>query len=267
MTVFGLAKADEVLQQSQEQGAVVIDARGAKDYWAGHLPGARHVDPALLSLTRTDEGSLDRFNALLAWVSASLGISRASPVVVAGAQNEANAARVVWALAYAGIEHVSLLDGGIKAWRGELTTTAPAIAPTQFELRPNSAYLASAEDVVAASLAESGSVVLDAREWDDYAGKRSNARRAGRVPRARFWDARQELADDGSFAGTAQLEQAAAQVTRPADRTIVYCGGGGRAARSFLALQLAGHRNVAVYPASWNEWGNVETFPVDATLL
>lgn len=260
MATFTLAGAND----AHSPDTIILDARPAAQYWAGHIPAARHIDPALLTLARTDRASIERFQAQLVWTFAALGITTSTPVLVAGAENEVNVARVAWALAYAGVEQVSVLDGGVKAWRGELSTEAPQISPTRFELQVQGAYLATADEVLAAS--GKGDPVLDAREWDDYAGKRSNGKRAGRVPGARFWDTRQELDPAGRFASASQVSEAAGALGARG-RTIIYCGGGGRAARTFLTLQLAGQVGAAVYPASWNEWGNVDAYPVDATPL
>jgi thiosulfate/3-mercaptopyruvate sulfurtransferase len=38
------------------------------------------------------------------------------------------------------------------------------------------------------------------------------------------------------------------------DRIVTYCAGGIAAASDALALTLLGHRNVAIYDASLNEW-------------
>ncbi|WP_454720807.1 MULTISPECIES: sulfurtransferase [Cupriavidus] len=263
MATFELVGADWLARHAGDAGVAVIDSRPQADYWAGHIPHARHLDPALLALQRTDGPALARFHALLGWTLSALGITAETQVVVAGAQNEVNAARVAWALAYAGVARIALLDGGLKAWHGELDTAAPAVRATRFVPQPQAAYLATADAVLAA--AQGGARVLDAREHDEYAGLRSNARRNGRVPGARFWDTRQELGADGRFAPRAQLAAALAEVAAPGERTLVYCAGGGRAARAFVALQLAGHADAAVYPASWNEWGNLDAYPVDAT--
>ncbi|WP_020205562.1 sulfurtransferase, partial [Cupriavidus sp. WS] len=262
MAAFELVSAEWLAQHAGAAGVVVIDSRPQADYWEGHIPHARHLDPALLALQRTDGPALARFHALLGWALSALGITADTHVVVAGAQNEVNAARAAWALAYAGVARIALLDGGLKTWHGETERSAPAVRATRFVPQPQAAYLATAEAVLAAS--QGGARVLDAREHDEYAGLRSNARRHGRVPGARFWDTRQELGADGRFAPRAQLAAALGAVAAPGERTIVYCGGGGRAARAFVALQLTGHADTAVYPASWNEWGNLDPYPVDS---
>lgn len=245
-------------------GKVVLDTRSAGDYWQGHIPGSLHVDPAIFTVVRTDRASIDRFHAVLAWSLSALGISSDTPVVIAGAQNEVNASRVAWALAYAGVQKVALLDGGIKAWTGELTAKAPAVLPSQFVIDPQTKYLATADEVLKAG--EERNLVLDAREQDEFAGKRSNAKRVGRVPGARHWDTRVELNENGRFAVPTKAIDRVVN-TYGNSKTIVYCGGGGRAARTFIALQLAGHTQAAVYPASWNEWGNVENYPVDDKVI
>lgn len=240
---------------------LLLDTRFAADYWAGHLPGARHLDPALLVLQRTDRPSIERFHGQLAWILSTLGIGTESRVVVHGAANEVGVSRVAWALGYAGIAEVALLDGGLQALHAPgLTTEAPAIHPRAFHLQPAAGWLATADDVLA--LQRDGGVVLDAREREEYVGLRSNARRHGRIPGAQHWDTARELDHRGRFRSAFEVAADAARLARPEQPVIAYCGGGGRAARTFVALRLAGHRHAAVYPASWNEWGNQDHLPV-----
>ncbi|ANY17718.1 sulfurtransferase [Bordetella pseudohinzii] len=261
MALLELATPDWLADNIGQQDLVIIDTRPAADYWAGHLPGARHLDPSLFAVTRTDAASLARLHAVLAWSLSAIGLSREARVVVAGAHNEVNAARVAWALAYAGQPHIRLLDGGIEAWTGAREAVAPAVRATAYEPRPQAAYLATADEVLAASRSGAERIV-DARSREEFDGLRSNAGRKGRVPGARFWDTGQELAADGRYAPAAEVARKAGDVVSAGQRAIVYCGGGGRAARTFVALQLAGHAATAVYPASWNEWGTSEQYPV-----
>lgn len=266
MAIFELATPDWLAHNIGQDKVVLLDTRPAADYWSGHIPGARHVDPSLFAITRSDAPALARLQAVLAWTLSALGISPDSHVVVAGAQNEVNAARVAWALAYAGVGHIALLDGGVGTWTGERVTAAPAVTATAYTVVPQSAYLATAEEVLAAAANKTptdGVRVIDARSREEYAGLRSNAGRTGRVPGARFWDTNLELAADGRFAAAQALAPAIRDLVEADERAIVYCGGGGRAARTFIALQLAGHTGAAVYPASWNEWGTSEKYPVD----
>ncbi|OZI71786.1 sulfurtransferase [Bordetella genomosp. 12] len=262
MALFELAQPQWLAAHINEPGVVVIDTRPAAEYWAGHIPGARHLDPALFALTQTDAAALARLHAVLAWSLSAIGLSAADQVVVAGAGNEVNAARVAWALAYAGQEHIRLLDGGVAAWAGTREQAAPAVRASAYVVRPQAAYLATAQEVLEATRSGAARIV-DARSQEEYAGQRSNAGRKGRVPGARFWDTAQELAADGRYAPAAQVARAAQAIAGADERAIVYCGGGGRAARTFVALQLAGHTATAVYPASWNEWGTAEHYPVE----
>jgi thiosulfate/3-mercaptopyruvate sulfurtransferase len=262
MAIFELATADWLAKNIEQGDVVLIDTRPAAEYWSGHIPGARHIDPSLFAIPRTDAPSLARLHAILAWSLSALGVSQHARVVIAGAQNDTNAARVAWALAYAGVRRIALLDGGVDAWPGERVIAAPAVTATAYTLDLQASYLATAQEVLAATQG-SGARVIDARTKEEYTGQRSNAGRTGRVPGARFWDASRELAADGRYAAAAQLAPAVKDIVAADERAIVYCGGGGRAARTFIALQLAGHTGTAVYPASWNEWGTSDQYPVE----
>lgn len=263
MAVFDLVTPEQWGSHAQADAHVIVDARAAADYWQGHIPASRHLDPAVLALVRTDAASLSRFQALLVWVLSSLGITRTTPVVVVGGQNDTPSAKVAWALAYAGLERVTLLDGGLAGWTGELTQGVAPWAAVPFEPDFQTAYLASAQDVLAAT--QDGSLVLDARSREEFEGRRSNAARQGRVPGAVFWDASHDLDGAGRYADAASVaRQAQAAGARQDQPALVYCGGGGRAARAFVALQLAGQA-ASVYPASWLEWGNDPQYPVQST--
>lgn len=258
MPTFSLAGPDWFSAHPAATGAVVIDTRPAAQYWAGHLPGARHLDAALLTLQRTDAASVTRFQALLGFLLSSLGLQAQSAVLVYGAAGEVNVSRAAWALAYAGVDNIALLDGGLKSVpHAAMTTGAGPVVAAQFVVRPVSHLLATADEVQAA---EAGTALIDAREREEFIGQRSNARRNGRIPGALHWDTSAEVDADGRLQTPSDLTA----LGGAAQRRIAYCGGGGRAARTFIALQLAGHRNTAVYPGSWNEWGNQDSLRIES---
>jgi thiosulfate/3-mercaptopyruvate sulfurtransferase len=244
--------------------AILIDTRPAADYWAGHLPGARHLDPALLALQRTDAVSVARFQALLTWILSALAVRTDKPVLVYGAAAEVNVSRVAWALGYAGVTDIRLLDGGLAALGAVgLTAEAAPYSAQPFKLQPVTSFLATAEQAQAAGNAIGASRLVDAREHDEFLGLRSNAQRNGRIPGAVFWDARKEVDARGRFRPANELSEDFAAVAAQREPVVAYCGGGGRAARTFVALQLAGFTQAAVYPASWNEWGNLDHLPIE----
>lgn len=260
MTTFSLADAAWLAQHRTDADLVLLDTRPAKDYWSGHLDGARHLDAAVLALPTTDAAAIARFQALLTQLLSALGIAGDERVLVIGAAGEVNASRAAWALGYAGVREVIVLDGGLAALPAPtLVQAAPAVTARPFALRPVTAWLASAEQLRGGATG----TVVDAREHAEFLGERSNARRHGRVPGARHWDTRLEVESDGRFRPAAALAADLAALAAPDQRVVAYCGGGGRAARTFIALQLAGHRDAAVYPASWNEWGNRDDLPLE----
>lgn len=262
MTSFTLVAPEPA--NLSDTDAVLIDTRPATDYWPAHLPGARHLDPSLLTLQRTDGPSIARFQALLTWSLSALGIGTDSRVLIYGAAAEVNVSRVAWALGYAGVAQIRLLDGGLAALGAvELTSEAPLFQAKPFKIHAVTSFLATAEQAQAAGDASQAGQLVDAREHDEFLGLRSNARRNGRIPGAVFWDARKEVDARGRFRAANDLDRDFAAVAARDEPLVAYCGGGGRAARTFVALQLAGYSKAAVYPASWNEWGNQDSLPIE----
>src|SRR2546430_2624295 len=60
---------------------IFVDTRAAKDFWAGHLEGARHFDPFPFHHYDSSERGTAEFTAQLEWIFSALGITKRSIVV------------------------------------------------------------------------------------------------------------------------------------------------------------------------------------------
>lgn len=58
-------------------------------------------------------------------------------------------------------------------------------------------------------------------------------------------------------------EKVTAAGLSPDQRVITYCGVGISASLGLFGLHLAGFKNVALYDASWEEWGTDPSNPVE----
>jgi len=108
-------------QQLATPRLVLLHVGEKAEYDAAHIPGARHVSHSTDLAVSDPSGSGLRLEMLppdvLRERLAALGISDDSHVVVYyGKDWVTPATRVVFTLHYAGLKHVSLLDGGLPAW-------------------------------------------------------------------------------------------------------------------------------------------------------
>jgi thiosulfate/3-mercaptopyruvate sulfurtransferase len=240
------------------------------EYDEAHIPSAVYVDWTR-DITDPDDpvpvqiASSDRFAALMS----SLGIGDDTHVIVYDHVGGQFATRLWWALTYYGHDRVSVLDGGWKKWIAEnrpITTDVPTPEPTTFTPRPQPAWRADAEEVLATS--QSGTTILDARDEGQYTGEVIRGQgRGGHVPGASHLHADTLLDPESeTFRSDEELAEKLREAGVPEDKdepVVAYCNGGVAATVPLFALYRLGYKNLANYDGSWNEWGRREDLPAE----
>jgi thiosulfate/3-mercaptopyruvate sulfurtransferase len=235
-----------------------LDGRsGRAAYEAGHVPGAVWMDldadlsePASAAAGRHPLATPERFAAALG----RAGIAPGTPVVAYDDASGSMAARLWWML-HVLDEPVAVLDGGLAAWPGPLSTDVPSYQPVDRPAVPwPAARFASADDVAAYS-----GTVYDARAAARYAhGDPAVDPRPGHIPGALSAPWAENLDDDGRFRPAAELR---GRYRGPA---VAYCGSGVTACHDLLAMHLAGIDDTALYPGSWSQWGGDASRPAES---
>ncbi len=259
------------------EGALLLDARAADQYAAGHVEGAVAVQWQLFSAEGDIErGRLHPDDAVLQAAVDGLGVRGDTPVRVVGdpVLGWGEDGRIVWMLRTLGHDDVALVDGGHAALAaaGAAVVTAVAPAPTaDFTIQRRddwSIETPALRALVADGAVQRGDVVLiDAREAREYAGETPyGERRGGHVPGAAHLHYRDLLTPQGFLRPVAELQSLLAERgAQPAAPIVVYCTGGVRSGWFVAALSALGYADVRNYPGSMWAWaaGPPEAFPLE----
>lgn len=256
-----------------DPGLVVLHVAMAKsEYDAGHIPGARYLDPHRLMGMGAPGVELPPPAEIEAALE-ELGISTGSRIVFYG--DTWMTPRVFLALEYVGLgERAALLDGGLPAWRAErraLATDTPSWTRSSLTLTPRSGILISA-DRIRARLRDSSVVLLDVRSQGEYAGTDTSERlpRFGHIPGGVNLPWEETFTDEsGALNGTpSRLKTAdalrkllAASGVRPGRDLVIYCTVGLRAAHVYLVARSLG-LSPLLYDGSMSEWSRRPELPM-----
>lgn len=232
----------------------------------GHLPGAVFAD--LTEELSDPEGpypftrpNADRFAAAVG----ALGIDNETTVVVYDAVVGQWAARLWWLFRAFGYDRVAVLDGGLTKWVAEGRETdighvEPLTADFVALERPE--LWSSKAEVEAIVAGEAPGALVCGIPPKEFTGEAGHRARRGHIPGSISVPAGR-LVDRGT---NALLEESAlATLLAPVlddERVVTYCNGGIAAASDALALTLLGHRNVAIYDESLNEWATDADAPL-----
>ena len=259
--------------QANIERVVVADVRwyldgrsGRAAYEAGHIPGAVFVDldrdlsgPPSRSGGRHPLPEPEDFAASIG----ETGIGDGRAVVAYDDAGGMVAGRLWWMLRSVG-EAAAVLDGGLPAWPGPLSTEYPDVAPAHFTPRPWPREAFAGIEEVDRLRRAGGTVVLDARSPERYVGQ-PNAidPRFGHIPGAVSAPCGANLAPDGTLRGPEELRRMyAAAGVGGETRAVAYCGSGVSANLDLLALEVAGLGPGRLFVGSWSAWGADDDRPV-----
>ena len=242
-----------------------VPESGAQTYRAEHIPGALFAD---LLGDFADPAAAEPWTApdheRFAAAAGALGIGDGATVVVYDQHDGFWATRFWWHLRYEGFDQVTVLDGGLPAWKAagfEITDVVPEPTPRTFTgtRRPG---LIRSTDEVAANLDDEGTVLVNVLDEATYRGEVDTYARRGHIPGSINLPVF-TLRDPASGAlrpvEELRAEFESAGLLDTDMRVVTYCGGGIAATGVAHALALAGRDDVAIYDGSMTAWaGNPE---------
>jgi len=194
-------------------------------------------------------------SAAFASALGSLGIGETDRVVAYDDTGGGTAGRLVWMLRAIG-QPAAILDGGLAAWAGPLSTTEDVPEPVARSTSPwPPTMLENLEDL---DKLEASTVVLDARAPERYRGLVEPVDpRPGHIPGAVSLPWMTLLDADGKLAGVAELRRAFAELgLLNADDLVASCGSGVTACMLLIAAEHAGLGSGRLFVPSFSGWSS-----------
>ncbi len=267
-----LVSTSWLAQHLGDADLVLLHVGEKAEYDARHISGARYVPLADLSAPGEGSSGLtlemsppERLRSQLA----AIGISDDSRVVVYyGKDWVSPSTRVVITLLYAGLQDVSLLDGGMGAWLKDGNQITDIVPPPQTgTLAPlRIKQLVVDAEFVRSHVAASGFAVVDARAVSFYDGTQEGGpkdhRKAGHIAGAHSVPYSDVTTPDLKLKSPEELAAVFSKAgVQPGDTVVTYCHVGQQATATLFAALTLGHP-VLLYDGSFEDWARRD-LPVD----
>ena len=264
---FGpLASASELSENLNDVSPIILDICGETNA-KGHKDGAVSPPYTLFRGPADNPGQILVTDILEEHFEA-IRLETDSPIIVV-AEGETDtdfgaAARVYWPLKSTGFSDLSILNGGVEAWKAaglplDKTETIPV--PIELDITFSYQWTADTEKVVAATRGDVDALLLDARPDDFFEGHEVHpaAAKPGTLPGAgnysytNFFDAESSASSDDIDRNSLRSQLG---VTK--DQEVVsFCNTGHWAATNWFAMsKIAGIEDVKLYPGSMVEYSN-----------
>ena len=246
---------------------IVIDARES-GYTFGHIAGSFSMDwrdfteerPGLISYLFGDVAGWGRVitnQTKIESFLSGIGVSNNSRVVVVGEPKKwGTEGRVAWNLLFWGLEKVSLLDGGIDAWRNKgFTLVRSRSKVTKKNAKANFKMKLDNRRRILVNELESNLKefkLIDVRTSEEFAGKTETGQKAGgHIPDATLIPVADLYSPDGRFISVSEFKKKSIDDSKP---IASYCLGGVRAALFAMLYEAYFNQIVRNYDGSLWEW-------------
>jgi len=262
-----LVDAAWVKSNLNTQGVVLLHITTTRaDYLNGHIPGAQFLWPGDIIVSTPDQSTVPAPVKSVTKRLRELGISNNTHVVLYGKNSSlVQVCRIFVSLEHYGLKgRVSILDGGIDAWKdqGNELTVNPAIvkkgkfSPAILDNIVNGQF-------VEANIGNSKYFIIDARPPTQYDGSAA-VPRSGHIPGAA------SLSQAGLYDPKSYKFNDEAGIISAFDNSgltsgkipLVYCNTGNSASVLYVAARLAG-LNPVLYDGSMEEWSNNLSLPME----
>ncbi|MEX2533769.1 MAG: rhodanese-like domain-containing protein [Nitriliruptoraceae bacterium] len=256
-TAAGLLMSVDDVRDLQADGEVLlVDARSVEDYQQGAIPGAVSLPTGTLNrvVVLEDGTEVPHIVQEAEEIGHSLrqaGVRSDVPVVIYDNGAETAATRIFWVLDYYGHENISVLDGGLAAWKasgGELSTTPVDPPEGDFTPQPHPERHADYDYVQQAMFSDTIMTcnALSAESYEEGSIEGSVNLHAsslfedGDVPYFRGDEVLSELLDEVGYVDGQEF--------------LSFCGAGYMASINYFAAKLLGIQDVRMYDGSLVDW-------------
>jgi len=255
----------------KDKQIVILDLREREAYLKGHIPNAINIPFTKFnrSLNKVKGFLIPPFS--FQELMKKNGIKSSDHLVLYSDKTVLEATRVYWSYDFYGHQKLSVLNGGLAAWKksiGTLEVKENTLKPSNYVVSIHPQKFAS-KFKTAMATQQSNTYLIDARPVEEYRGLESKTDVFGHIPSAKNLPWKQLVKPSGTpidedthflYLSLDKLEEQFKDVPKNSN-IIVYCNGGKESSVLYFGLKLIG-KEAALYDGSWFEWSSDKSLPI-----
>ncbi|MDY8138738.1 sulfurtransferase [Aquimarina sp. 2201CG5-10] len=272
-----LVSIDWLSQHQDHPDLIILDAtikkvtsnKDSKDQNL-QIKGARFFDiKRVFSDKNTDIPNMLPSPEVFEQACQDLGINRHHKIVIYDTLGIYSSPRVWWMFKTMGYHDVSVLDGGLPAWRkANLPEVSIQDDQKTYEKGNFKAiyqpHLVSNAEKVQSKINSEDTMIIDARSNGRFVAIEPEPRanlKGGHIPGSKNLHYIKVL-EENKMLPKEKLNKVFKNFNIENKNLIFTCGSGITACIIMMAAEISGYQKTSIYDGSWSEWGQLENVPV-----